>query len=460
MELSKYQEAPTAMPLYEYQEAIMPSLERLVAANKPIVLMALSTGTGKTPISLHLMKRTGKRFGVIAPRVTLSAWRETAARLGLKPEFVVNIEKIRTGRQKQIVEKKSNYVWNWTGLRPGDWLLADEFHRYTTGPESQSIYMMANAGRQGIHICGMTATLGSSPISLRLPAYLAGLASPWNNFYPWLRQHGCSRNADIQGHPWQFLRGPAGQQIMSDLNKKFFPEFGVRLDSKDIPNFPSLVLSVDLLTPSDDARAAVNAAYAGMRDELRNPDKSSNDLVRTLRWRMRVEMEKVNGVIREMVEDILDSGNESVFVALNFTDSLFRLKELLSAHSPAMIYGEDPSNRQQKEGERTEAIRRFQKNETRVMLANQASGGVGVNLGDETGEAPRVALVNPDLSVVNFVQTLGRVRRATSKSPSVARVVLLDGVPIEQKLHRLLTAKLENLSALQADDFADLIRNA
>lgn len=443
------------MELFEYQEAPMPALETLVRAESPLVLLAASTGYGKTVMALELMKRTGKAFGVIAPRVTLSAWNRTAETLGLTPKFVINVEKIRTGRQKHILEKRSSYLWTWTGLARGDWLIVDEVHRHG-GLETQNAYLVANAKNQGINVLGLSATLGDSPLKLRLLLCLSGRV-PWNQFYSWARAHGCYRDADINGHPWRFVRGAQARNIMSQLNSLFFPTYGVRLRSEDVPNFPKVQNIVDPVTPSDAARKATRAAYASLAEELKNPDHAANELVRMLRWRQRVEEEKLP-VFQELVEESLEEGM-SVVASFNFTAPLFKFAESMAVHKPALIYGSDLYGRQQTTAERNEAQRRFQTNETRLCLLSIGAGGVGLSLGDELGGHPRIAYHNLPLTATDLIQLIGRVHRSNSLTPSINRVVLLAGVPVEERVFRLLSGKVSNLSALQADalDLSTLI---
>jgi len=80
------------------------------------------------------------------------------------------------------------------------------------------------------------------------------------------------------------------------------------------------------------------------------------------------------------------------------------------------------------------------------------AGGVGLSLEDADGDHPRLLLTNLPLDTVGLLQVLGRCARANSRSPTVNRVVLLDGVAVEEKVFRILNKKVGNLSALQNDD--------
>lgn len=434
------------MQLYDYQESAMPGLEGILRdPGKRLCLLNASTGFGKTYMALELMRRTSSSFLVLCPKVTLSQWRSSADACGVKPRVIINPEKIRTGRRKDILEKLSDTSWNWTCIAPGDVVILDEVHRYGA-PDSQLAYMAASVAKQGGRILGLSATLADSPLKMRLLLHQSRLV-PWLGFYNWAKDVGCYRDPNINGHPWRPPFGAAGRKVMADLNTKFFPDFGVRLRSEDVPNFPEVQNIVDLVTPSEEARRNITAAYDSMADELKNPDRAKTELTQLLRWRQRVEAEKLH-VFRELVEDGLEDGY-SVVASFNFTDPMFEFSRMLAAHKPALVYGSDPQGREQKD--RDAQVARFQRGETRLLCLMIQAGGVGLDLGDVDGDKPRLAYHNLPLNTVDLVQLLGRIHRANSRSKSVNRIVCVDGVPIEKKVFSILRRKIGNLNALQAD---------
>lgn len=445
------------MQLFPYQEPIIPPLSRILEApDKRLAILNGGTGLGKTYVSLELIRRARRSCLVLCPKVTLGQWKRSAADVGIEPKLIINPEKLRTGNQRHVVEKLSEYNWNWNLLNPGDVVILDESQRYN-GYDSQLAYMAANLSRYPVTVLMLTATLADSPLKMRLILHLSRLVA-WKSFFQWASSVGCFRDQNINGHPWRPPYGRIGVQVMSDLNAKLFPEFGVRVRTEDIPDFPEVQNIVDLVTPSPKAQKEIAMAYLALSEELRHPDRAKNDMTRLLRWRQRIEMEKLT-ILRELVEDALEDGY-SVVASFNFTDSLFAFKKLMSRHDPAMIYGSDDDDRQQKTAEREAEKARFQTNATRLMLLTIQAGGVGLSLGDELGGHPRVAFHNLPLNTVDLVQLLGRIHRADSKTKSVNRIVLVDGVPVEEKVFKILSRKVGNLSALQNDAFSldDLIK--
>lgn len=437
------------MELYPYQVPLIPPMLNILKdENKYLALLALSTGTGKTVVALELMKQLGCSFGVLAPKVTLHAWNQTAKTLGVDPKFILNPEAVRTGNRKDIVVKNSAVSWDWKALKAGNVLILDEVHRYG-GLSSQLAYLAANASAAKIKILGLSATLADSILKTRLIMHAARLV-PWKSFFPWAEAHGAYRNINISGHPWTFVSGPNGVRIMSELNTQMFPAYGIRLDAKNIAGYPTSKTIVDLVTPSEKAAAEARAAYQLLAEEVKHPERARNDMVKILRARQCVEHAKVP-VMVELAEDAIENGM-SVACFWNFTSPMAEFCERMKAHAPARVYGTDESGHSQTYDERNAEIARFQTNSTRLFSGTVSAGGVGLSLEDADGNHPRLLLTNLPLSTTELLQVIGRCARANSKSPTVNRVVLLDGVPVEERVFKILNKKVNNMSALMNDD--------
>jgi len=237
---------------------------------------------------------------------------------------------------------------------------------------------------------------------------------------------------------------------MERLNQKFFPAYGVRLDAKDIPSYPKSKTLVDLVTPSPKAAAEARAAYELLAEEIKHPEKAKTEMVQILRARQRVEHSKVS-VMVELTEDAIEDGM-SVACFFNFTAPMAEFCKRMKQYNPARVYGTDESGHSQTKAERDAEIERFQNNQTRLFVGTISAGGVGLSLEDSDGNHPRLLLTNLPLDTVGLLQVVGRCARANSKSPTINRVVLLDSVPVEKKVFKILNRKVGNLSALQGDD--------
>ena len=59
-----------------------------------------SVGTGKTVVASHISKELGRPIAVICPKAVIPSWERELEEFGVKPLFVLNYEKIRTGNTK------------------------------------------------------------------------------------------------------------------------------------------------------------------------------------------------------------------------------------------------------------------------------------------------------------------------------------------------------------------------
>jgi SNF2 family DNA or RNA helicase len=151
--------------------------------------------------------------------------------------------------------------------------------------------------------------------------------------------------------------------------------------------------------------------------------------------------------VPDIVDMVLDAVREGVSVAVfvNFKDTLRALEAALP--NCALIYGGQSAE------EREQCVNAFQADETHVIVANIAAGGVGVSLHDVRGERPRLSLISPSFNLKEYIQTLGRIHRAGSKSPATQRV-LVASKTIEEKVLQSLEEKRKSLNTLHAQPLA------
>ena len=214
----------------------------------------------------------------------------------------------------------------------------------------------------------------------------------------------------------------------------------------EIPNFPECEVQVDPYNLDDADTKKINQIYDEMQQELKKIEKrikkdSENELTIRLRARQKTEIIKVP-LIQEMVEESLEAGM-SVVVFLNFSDSIDALAERLNTKCIFDGRCKDDVREQNKKD--------FQANKERVIIINAAAGGVGLSIGDETGEFPRISLISPDDSAFKMKQVQGRTVRENSKSKSIIRFIFISNT-IEETVAKNVKQKLDNLDLLNDGD--------
>ena len=231
---------------------------------------------------------------------------------------------------------------------------------------------------------------------------------------------------------------------------------GSRIRIKDLPpgSFPETMIVADGYEVGMGDQ--IDEIYSEMKDELdalaerKEADEHEDmPLIIQLRARQEVELLKVP-TLDALTRDAYEEGN-SVVLFVNFRDTLEALFKRLSGLCPiSLVYGS------QGDLDRDTAVRKFQRNDTRVCICMTQAGGTGLSLHDETGEYPRVSLISPSFSAVDLRQALGRVHRATGKSPSIQKIVFASGT-VEMRVCKLVRAKLNNLDLINDDELNPIL---
>ena len=153
------------------------------------------------------------------------------------------------------------------------------------------------------------------------------------------------------------------------------------------------------------------------------------------------ERAKVAAIVK-MIRSEQEEGR-SVAVFVNFTDVREKLMTELKTDC-AIFGGQNPDARQK-------AIDAFQRDQSRVIIANIDAGGVGVSLHDLNGNHPRTAIILPTNKVVSLTQALGRVHRAGGKSKS-RQIILFASGTIEETICETIRKRMGQIATLNDGD--------
>ena len=132
--------------------------------------------------------------------------------------------------------------------------------------------------------------------------------------------------------------------------------------------------------------------------------------------------------------------------ALEFSDILTKQG---IAHSN--IYGDNAA-------QKIEEAKKFQRGETKVAIATISSGGTGIDLDDQVGDAPReVMFVTLPWSADELDQAIRRVSRLNTKSPSVVDFLFADGSYADEHKQGVVYGKMQTMRNIQAGQDPDVI---
>ena len=202
------------------------------------------------------------------------------------------------------------------------------------------------------------------------------------------------------------------------------------------------------------SREEIELAYSDLKSELETiKDKRAEDcdsaLIAQLRARQEVELMKVN-LFEELARDAYESGN-SVAIFVNFRATMDTLlKRLAGLCNISVVHGG------QTNFERELQCDTFQNDHSRIMLCTIQAGGTGLSMHDIKGDYPRVSLISPSFSAIDFRQALGRIHRAGAKSPAVQKIIFAEGT-VEMRVCSLVRKKLNNLDLLNDDELNPIL---
>jgi len=393
---------------------------------------------------------------VVCPKAVKTAWREAAKSLGVPLLDVVNVEKLKAGgtpylkvtKSKQFDKKtkkkvtKTTFVWT---LPRGTLVMWDEVQN-ASGYDSQNGKVLALTRAYGLPTLLMSATAAESPLKMRALGYLLKLHK-YQDHYSWCLKHGCGRDR------WGGLEFVKSQTVakrhMMSLHESIFPDKGVRVRIEELDSFPENAIFADAYD-MDEHTDAINRVYEELEHKFHDPDNEEAPLTMLLRARQNAELFKTPLMV-DMTEDLLEEG-KSVVIFINFRDTLEALETKLMQHHPTSIFGGQDTG--DSTANRDEAMRKFQADETRVIICMIQAGGVGVNLHDTHGNYPRASLISPNYSAREMKQALGRIHRSKGKTKCIQHLIFAAGT-VEEEACNSVRKKLNNIATLNDGDLAE-----
>jgi len=442
-------------------------------------------GTGKTYVAAAVLRELDLPTVVVCPDVARTGWIRAGASLNVAYD-VIGYEMLRTGRTpygrwqfpktgplktrlkctqcqcwvedktpkcpygpvhcvevKSIPHNYGSFIFH-PAVKAA---VFDEVHRCKATDSLQSEILIA-ARRQGLKTLGLSATAGDSPLDFKALGYVLDLHELDHGvrFWTWVRRWNC-RPSPHGG--FRFAGNEQERkQTMAKLNEKIFPDHGVRVRIKDLPDFPESQITAELYDLAEGG--AIEKLYEQMDDSIRAlrdraaADKESH-LTVIIRALQEIELLKVP-IFVQLTEDANDQGY-SVVNFVTFTQTLDELCRRLKTECRIDGSQVGPAGKKRRDAH----IDSFQANRNRVINCNSAAGGICITLADFDGNFPRVGHVSPCNSAVNIRQVFGRLPRIGAKSKSLYRLILAAGTR-EEAVHRRLVTRLNQQDALNDGD--------
>lgn len=391
-------------------------------------------GTGKTWKALFIAKRANVPVVIVCPAVTKAQWLDAASKVGVKVSLCESYQKCIRGTAEGISRSgtkrrrfKLHYPKNTL------WIF-DEVHN-CRNPKALQTQLLIDARDHEYPLLLLSAT----PFENTTQIKGIGHAMRWfhrNDWWNWCLVKGGCRPGVFGG-----LEYCGGEQTMRTLRSEYEHMLD-RVSIDQVADLPEFKMSTRLVALEN--TKAIDAAYIDLLQA--NAEETEHAMVRRLRQRQIIEHEKTNTLF-QLASEFIDSG-QKVLHFVNFRDTIENLTILhaKAKHRFGRIDGEIHG------GEREESIQLFQSGLLDGLIVNMQSGGVGLNLQDTVGDAPRTAILNLTDSATWFKQATGRTYRDGSKS-ACRFVVPLVADTVEEQMDQNLTSKFKNLEALTDGDF-------
>ena len=403
-------------------------------------------GVGKTYQAIGLARELGVHFVVVCPKAVISQWKnviDNHFKLKNKCLGVVNYEQLTRGKTESEIASyvkrqkthRKEFVWK---LSKNSLIIWDEAQRLKNHKTKNSKCCI-EANKAGYPQVFLSASVATNPLELRTIGICLGIYANQKEYFKFLYNNGCTKGR----WGWQFDNN---KETLKNIHKMLFEQRGVRLRRDSIPNFPECEIEVEPYDLDSESTEKINEIYEEMHLELKKIDKkikSDGDSELTVRLRARQSTELIKvPLIQEITEECIENGM-SVIIFLNFSESIDALAERLSTKC---IFDGRISNTIREKNKDD-----FQANKERVIIINSAAGGVGLSLGDVTGDHPRVSIVSPDDSAFKMKQVQGRSVRENSKSKSIIKFVFISKT-IEEQVSNNVKQKLANMDLINDSD--------
>lgn len=397
-------------------------------------------GTGKTVVASHLAKKLNRPVAVLCPKAVIPSWQRELAEIGIEPLFVLNYERIRTGKT-DFMSKRGKKIMQWK--IPTDAIVfVDEVHK-CKGPYTQNAQLLVSLVTQGYSVHAMSATAAEDPTEMRPIGFALGLHNlnkadkGLKSWFGWMMQYGCFQN---EWNAWELKRGSK----LKDLNKVIYNKNVKKLTVDDFPDsFKENRVFIEPIAFGSAAKIAKAYKELGITPEIitnliENGTVEDSDwvLVNLLRARQLAESLKAKDMA-DIARDFVDQGH-SVVLFVNFTDTANALSTLLKCKS--IVGGQTAVERQQ-------IIDDFQEDKEHVIVVNTAAGGTGISLHDINGNRQRISLISPTFNVKDHLQALGRIHRNGAKSDAIQKILVASD-SIEEHVMRVIEQKSDNLNTL------------
>lgn len=425
------------------------------------VLDGSPTGTGKTYTTAAVCRETKRRPFIICLKSNIEAWKNTLKKFGVDPIGVVNYELIKQGKyyefepgadrtnqtnSMKIVEcpylkrDGSRFRWDFSGVGKKNVVMVfDEAH---ICKKKTSLNAKLLSASKSIKTILLSATLCDKIEDFGIFGMMLGFYKSIAAGKDWLRHIMLKekRRLDLNQNQNQNNSNGYADNV---LHREIFNKKGSRMSLADIDKKLSNIINIECYTIDQKICKEIDKLYAKIH-------KYENNTIAL--EALNFEREKIENVKAEIfIEQAISyyENRSSVVIFINYRSTHSIITAALQKRNiePAIIIGGQTID------ERLRNINMFQRNEVRVMVSMIQAGGASISLDDTVGNAPRVSIISPSYTIIELLQALGRIRRSSTKSHTLQKIIYCANT-CEERQAEILRNKEEIISLMTGEDTA------
>jgi superfamily II DNA or RNA helicase len=429
--------------LFNYQKKhVLQLIHHLESKN--IIVDSSDTGCGKTYTTIQICKKLNLVPFVICPKSVISNWIDVCNYFDCRLFGISNYELCKNSKyydKNKIVENKYITKENksFTFSFPSNVIIIfDEAHKCKNN-NTINTKMLQGAKESCNKIILLTATLSDRIENLKFFGLILGMYSNIRSY-----------NGFMKNKRYEFRRSIKMNKIGREFEELYvfrellFNGYSSRMSIKELEIPPNQIMtnsySLKECKKIDELYKEINTAVSNLHIK----EERKNSFAVIIRARQKIELLKIP-IFIELIEEGLENGLH-VVVFVNFLET----QNILANHLKCTCLLKGGQTIQ----ERDNNIKDFQSNKSKIIISIIQVGSLGISLNDTKGDNPRMSIISPTWSGQDFVQILGRIYRAGTKSHVIQKIVLVANT-IETSVGKVMNTKFKNINAINKGEFGN-----
>lgn len=420
--------------LFDYQKTHVENMVRIKNANGR-VLDSSRPGLGKTYTSIVTCIETNSRPFIVTLPIAIKTWVEVLEELECDYIGITSYELLQRCKMYNKQRKKVkcdfinykdeniksgenvDYVVNENNLFENMAIIYDEVHK-SKNAETNNAKILKAFGATNIDIIMLSATVAEKPVYFILTGLILKLYRTYDDGQKWLINRAKMSNT---------------KNFMLVFHNAIYPNYACKMNDEILlKNYPNCKINAICYDMHNNEQ--MEQLYVELNETKKN---TNNYLKKRHNIKIRIELMKVLKICKEIEKQI--ANNKSVVVFVNYKETVYEFMRILNTQCAIFgDYSDDVCENNKN---------KFNNDEERIIICTIKKASTSISLHDLNGNHARTTYIMPPDSVLDLIQSIGRVWRAGVLTESEQNIVF-SNCPEEQKLQYSIIGKINNISLL------------